>query len=266
MSNNNLFFFVSRFITLLIKKTDMLSAVSCRVVYWTGKCRVPLHPKHLIKDGKTWYLSFLKKSFTVLDIGCHEGQHAFFAIPYVKCIYGLDIDVQALHNARQVASDLKIKGVTFAYHNANFKFPFRAKSFDAVFFFAVLEHLKRRNFALKEVKRMLKSNGILLLSVPNKNTSWKRWQRKIGISSLSDSDHKIEFSKKNINRLLESLGFKIIRVEPVGIDMPFIGLIDLFGAFSLSFYCLCTKIRKASLRFLPEESASFQIAAQKKSL
>ena len=252
------------FPTLVIKKTEILSAFACRLVYYTGKYHVPLHPKHLHDLGKEWYLELLKPGNTVLDIGCHTGQHTFAAARKSKKVVALDIDIDSLTQAKNDARRQRIHNVQFFQHNVNHKLPFAKNTFDTVIFFAVLEHLLQRDLAIQEVWRVLKKEGHLFLSVPNKTTLWKSWQKTVGLPSFSDPDHKTEYTKKGIVNLLRRHKFVVLHVEPVAFDMPFVGVIDLIGGISISLYKFLSKLRYWLVMRFPSQTTSFQIIAQKK--
>jgi 2-polyprenyl-3-methyl-5-hydroxy-6-metoxy-1,4-benzoquinol methylase len=115
----------------------------------------------------------------VLDIGCGAG---FMA-------YNL-----SENGAKTIASDLRTKlnksNSFFNYllscpkiefNNADiFHLPFKSKSFDIVYALDMLEHLKNAELALIEIKRVLKNDGSLIVSIPNENIFY-RIGRKISV-------------------------------------------------------------------------------------
>src|SRR5690348_6380127 len=96
-------------IVYLLKKSETLSALSIRLVYWTRKSKVPLHPKHLIRKDLGLYKELLGKKKVVLDLGCGPGQHALLVAPKVKKVVGLDKDLNSLEIAKRDAKNKKIK-------------------------------------------------------------------------------------------------------------------------------------------------------------
>jgi SAM-dependent methyltransferase len=96
----------------------------------------------------------------ILDIGCGDGS---FAARFGKDaeIFGVDVS--------QLAIDLA-KGVGVSAYKADIsceKLPFENGFFDVVYMGDVIEHLLNPDFAVKEASRVLKSNGVLVLSTPN---------------------------------------------------------------------------------------------------
>lgn len=244
-----------KLIVRLLKNLEWGSALACRLTQLTGKAPVPTHPKHLVNFGQLFYLPYLKKTDRILDLGCHTGEHAFKAAPRVKQVVGVDINLQPQRYHRH--------NVKFQTGDLEQKFTFPSHSFTKVFFFAVLEHLKNRSQAFREIYRVLKPGGLLFISVPNKNTAWKKLQRSVGLTGFSDPDHKLEFSRSQIINLLKIHQFSIIDLQTTAVDTPLAGVIDLIGGLSLTLYryLMQWKVRQGKLQ--PQNSVAFLIVAQK---
>jgi SAM-dependent methyltransferase len=91
---------------------------------------------------------------TALDIGCGTG--------YGTRGVGIDVSHEALTYARA-----HFPGARFVQASAE-KLPFDAETFDLVTAFEVIEHLERWPDLLAEANRVLKPQGVLLVSTPNK--------------------------------------------------------------------------------------------------
>lgn len=253
---------ILRWSVIFIKKTEILSAASVRLTKITKKSKTPIHPKHLL-DKKPWYLRYLAKDDILLDLGCHNGQNTIKASKYAKYAIGIDLDEKALDLARFGLKQGKIKNISFQTANLEEKLKFKDKTFTKVLLLDVLEHLNNRGLILREINRILKSGGLLILGVPNSRTSWKKLQRSAGICSFSDPDHKIEFSEKSIKKILEKTGFQIIHFGYGKYDTPFKGIIDVIGAISLILYSKITLWRTEKVIIKPQEASGFEIVAAK---
>ena len=142
--------------------------------------------------------------------------------------------------------------------------PFAEGTFDKVLFLDVLEHLHRRQAALREVRRVLRDDGILFLSAPNRETSWKRRLRAAGLFCYSDPDHKIEYSAEELRGELEESGFRVKgELMPIVYDTPWAGLIDLVGGLSLSAYRWLTHWKQELARRHPQESTGWRLRCSK---
>jgi SAM-dependent methyltransferase len=125
----------------------------------------------------------------------------------------------------------------------------------------VLEHIVRRDFALREVYRLLKPGGRMLLAVPKRDTHWKNLRARYGVFAYSDPDHKIEYTEAELRDELARNGFAVESIDPVVYDTPWAGFIDLVGGIWLDGYrWLAQWKRDAALRH-PEESTGFRVVA-----
>lgn len=253
---------IKKFLIILLQKLRVLSSISIRLTKVTGKSKEAIHPKHLT-DFKSWFSEYLKRSDVALDIGCSNGQHTLKAAQLINETVGIDVDLEELDKAKRDAARKKIRNVRFLQGSAEEKLKFSNDSFTKVLFFDVLEHLKNQDLVLAEIWRVLKKEGLLLLSVPNKNTSWKKLQRSVGLNSFSDPDHKREYSSDEIKNLLKEHGFKVLRFQPVVFDTPFAPIFDLIGGFSISVYSKLALWKRRKAKEHPKESNGFEIVAQK---
>lgn len=109
------------------------------------------------------------KKIKLLDIGCGNGRLYNFLKAEPIDYIGIDNNRAFLKIAKQKYPDAK-----FRYADA-VKLPFSAKSFDSVWCIAVLHHLPTKTLRLKackEIARVLKTNGKLMITV------WNLWQKK----------------------------------------------------------------------------------------
>lgn len=161
----------------------------------------------------------------VLDIGCWTGQFEKLAKNITKRIVGIDTNNKAIQIAQKT-----IPNVQFKIGNAlNIKFP--KNSFDTVLLLEVIEHLPKNSekLVLKEIKKILKPNGYLILSTPNKNL----------LSILLDPAFLLEnhrhYSLSEITKILNTNGFKVINSYKTGGIMRLLWEnIQLFGKHILN--------------------------------
>ena len=245
-----------------IKQLDLGSAIAVRLTKITGKSKIPIHPKHLLTETP-WFTRYLGKKDVVLDLGCGNGQNSVKAARFAKKVTGVDINDKSLEIAKKSALHLKIKNILFQKLNLEKELHFKNEMFDKILLLDVLEHLYKREQILAEIHRILKKAGILLLAVPNSETSWKKLQRSAGICSFSDPDHKIEFSEEQIIELLKKHGFSIKHFGYGYFDTPLRGLFDVIGGFSQGTYKKLSQWRRKKVQQKPTEAGGFEIVAQK---
>lgn len=102
----------------------------------------------------------------ILEVGCGRGFYEQFlgsVFPAVK-ITGVDLKESYLNVARHTVTN---KNVTFVNADAT-NLPFKAKAFDRIIATEVLEHIPDEQGVLKELYRVLKPGGIIVITVPHK--------------------------------------------------------------------------------------------------
>ncbi|OGD81373.1 hypothetical protein A3G14_05455 [Candidatus Curtissbacteria bacterium RIFCSPLOWO2_12_FULL_38_9] len=251
-------------ITLLLTKLEILSALAIRLTRITGKSKIPVHPKHLVNLDKPWYLRYIKSEDEVLDVGCGVGNTAVNVAKKAKFVIGFDKISKNLTYAKKFVKEQNLDNVRFIKADADKKLPFKNNRFTKVIMFDVLEHLKNRNQAIREVKRVLKKKGLFLLLTDNPDTSWKRAKREAGLFYYADRDHKYEYSREEIIWLLERNDFKVLSVKLSTYDTPLKPVIDLIGSLTLSGYRKLSKKREAMVYKNPQETTGYKIVSLNK--
>jgi ubiquinone/menaquinone biosynthesis C-methylase UbiE len=100
----------------------------------------------------------------VLDVACGTGYGLPFLRGKASRVVGVDASEEALLEAKNVCDDKTSVLLADAL-----RLPFPDKTFDVVTSFETIEHLHERQEFLREIKRVLKINGLLVLSTPNAN-------------------------------------------------------------------------------------------------
>lgn len=113
---------------------------------------------HSIKD--------IVKDKVVLDAACGEGYGASILVQSAKTVYAIDISEEAIAHA-----NVKYKNKKLNFINGSIEhLLLEEDSVDVVVSFETIEHVdeKIQIAFLKEIKRVLKKDGILIMSTPNK--------------------------------------------------------------------------------------------------
>lgn len=149
-------------------------------------------------------INLYSKGGKFLDIGCGTGYFLKFVKDFESYwdLYGVEPN-NALREIASNNSDLNIKKGDLS------GIPFGDKYFDVVTCNDVLEHSNKLKLNLKELHRVLKDNGVLLIQSPNYKSfmayltgnKWDWW---------SVPDHVLHFSHSFLIKLFQENGFTIL--------------------------------------------------------
>ena len=134
----------------------------------TGERMVPEFHKNDFIYSEHWgrYLfaaQFIKDKI-ILDVACGSGYGSnYLAKRGAKKVIGLDYSKEAVDYAQE---NFSYKNLKFIFGDAH-ELPFKDAYFDIIVGFEMIEHLIDPRRFFKEVKRVLKKDGIFLISTPN---------------------------------------------------------------------------------------------------
>lgn len=241
-------------------------SVSVRLTYWTKKSPVPLHPKHLAEadPDRDWYLTFVGPNSLILDAGCGSGMHSLHMARAGHRVLAIDRDHATLCAGQRLIAANEKPLVTFAVAHLGESIPTASSAFDAVLLLDVIEHLVTREQLLREIYRVLRPEGKLLISAPNRDTRWKRRLRSAGLPAMADPDHKVEYTWDELVTELRGGGFRVVAGPfPIVYDTPWAGIIDLLGGISLSAYRKLALRKVAAVRRSPQETTGWRIVCER---
>jgi SAM-dependent methyltransferase len=139
---------------------------------------------------------WIGKGKEVLDLGCRDCTLTRHFIDGNKVV-GADIDSEALEFAQ------KEYGIEVHRINLNSALPFEEEGFDVVILAETLEHLPYPSITLAEIRRILRTNAILIGNVPLFYHLHNRWQILCGKNLDWDPTHLQYFSYDSIRELLK---------------------------------------------------------------
>ena len=154
------------------------------------------HPQYFVKryENSGVKLAEIYAKGIVVDIGCGRMPYKK-RLGHIKKYIGVDSPVTSKWYNSQNKPDI----IADATH-----IPLQDRSCDTILSLQVLEHLPDPQEALNEMKRLLKRNGILILST-------------VQTYPLHDDPHDYyRFTKFGLKKILTKAGFRIIRHEEQG--------------------------------------------------
>ena len=141
------------------------------------------------------------KDKIVLDAGCGMGYGAKFLSRFASRVYAIDIAPKAISIAKNL------------YNSGNIKWkvadacslPIKDQQFDVIVSLEMIEHLKKEKIPvyIKEMARVLKKDGVYLISTPNKNFAQSKELTSFHLHEMSvdEFEKSLKASFKNVKLL-----------------------------------------------------------------
>lgn len=152
----------------------------------------------------------------ILDIGCYDGTLLKLVKNRNNNFFGLEISNWGIKKSRE-------KGINVQryFFDDETKLPFENNFFDLVVAGEIIEHIYDTDFFLKEIYRVLKLGGKLLISTPNVASLGRRLLLFFGRNPIielspnepNSSGHIRYFTFKSLCKLLKKHNFEIIKSQ-----------------------------------------------------
>jgi 2-polyprenyl-3-methyl-5-hydroxy-6-metoxy-1,4-benzoquinol methylase len=146
-----------------------------------------------------------KKPLKILDIGCYDGTIGRALTSMGHQVFGVDFSTAVRQAGFKVFIGDISKGI-----------PLTAGIFDLVFAGEIIEHLYYTEKFLKEIYRVLKKDGQLVMTTPNVTSLGRRVMLLFGknpyLETTSDettAGHVRYFTKDSLKTLLSHCGFRV---------------------------------------------------------
>ena len=146
----------------------------------------------------------------ILDIGCADGTATKFILEQSKAdlIIGVDVLQSSVDYAKKRFKSSKLK---FLMADAE-KLPFEKNQFEAVFCLDSIEHFFEPEKVIREMRRVLKKDGYLVILVHTKSLLfriiWFFWENTKGW--VWKGTHIRKFSAEQLKKLIKNAGFEMI--------------------------------------------------------
>lgn len=172
-----------------------------------------------------------------LEIGGADGPLTPSLEKLYSYVYSIDLSKAFLRRI-----ELKTKKTLCLYGDAQF-LPFSDKSIDVIICSEVLEHVLIPTQLLLEIKRVLKSDGCCILSVPNETDGFLSGLSKTNQVTATDG-HINFYTPTNLKKLLFRMGFEVEDLQKIGAPFTLKRLLFVPGMIlingSIYSHILCT--------------------------
>ncbi len=131
----------------------------------------------------------------VLELGCGAGYGINHLAQKAEKIVTVDIDIDSINYARK---NTNAKNIEFIHQDILDGLNFENESFDIIISFQVFEHFTRKDLPiyLQEISRLLKPNGTVYLTTPNREIRLYPFQKPL------NKYHPVEYSYKSLKKVL----------------------------------------------------------------
>ncbi len=136
-------------------------------LHWTGERYVPERKGNIQLEHLHRYVMACEyvKDKIVLDIACGEGYGSMLLSTFAASVTGVDISEEVIGFAK---AKYNKDSINFKTGTCD-KIPLEDSSVDVVVSFETIEHHDQHDAMMKEIKRVLKKDGMLIMSSPNKH-------------------------------------------------------------------------------------------------
>jgi 2-polyprenyl-3-methyl-5-hydroxy-6-metoxy-1,4-benzoquinol methylase len=166
---------------------------------------------------KVSLLKSIKKTGTHLDIGCGTGEF----LDACKLSGFITKGIEPSELARKQA--INNHGLNIS-SNTNLS-QYTDLEFDSISMWHVLEHVTNLNETIKQLHRILKPDGKIIIAVPNH----KSWDAKFYQEFWAAWDvpiHLWHFSKETIEHLFKNSNFSLEKIKPMKFDSFYVSLLS----------------------------------------
>jgi len=178
---------------------------------------------------------------SMLEIGAGAGDTLLYAKEnsFARNIYGVELfQIKGSNQESNIFSDFIIGNIE------TMTLPFEHSQFDVIVCGDVLEHLIDPSETLKQLKKYLKPNGVIIASIPNirefetMKKIFFQGDFRYEDSGILDRTHLRFFCKKNIIDLFENQDYNIINIvsSNKGLGMRYLKRLRVFKLFLQIFF------------------------------
>lgn len=198
-------------------------------------------------------ITHIVKGKKVLDAACGEGYGSNILSQYATSVTGIDISNEAVTYAKEHYKRDNLKYICASIENI----PLEDHSIDVIVSFETIEHVNAdlQEKFLQEIKRVLKPDGILIMSSPDKRTY-------SDLRNYNNIYHVHELYKNEFEELLKK-HFRYIKLFSQGIcnqrigiireeensTLQFLSNIDIYNEELLYFIAICS-MKEMNTRFI----------------
>lgn len=161
----------------------------------------------IFKRYLSWIEPYLHNTnCKILDIGCAYGYFLHLCDKKGFKTYGVDLSTLAVNKAKRNTHAKLFIG------DLNKKLPFNDNFFNIITMFDVIEHLKSPYEGVKEIYRILKKGGYIIVTTANLNAIDRLFNKR-NWHGFKDKTHLYLFTPTSLKFLFQRVGFKVLDIK-----------------------------------------------------
>lgn len=165
------------------------------------------------KIETTLELGKFRRGDKILEIGSNVGQNTTMLADKGLHVTGIDISDKSIEIAKKNAEALNIENIRYFAADAENLSLFDSEIFDGVVSFSALRYVPNLKQALKEIFRVTKRGGTIVLDFPNKHCPWfALLKNRFGVENHI---HDNFYTKNELTNLYNEIGFKNIETKKI---------------------------------------------------
>ncbi len=202
-----------------------------------------------IKFRRKKVVRMVGRNKRVLDLGCSLGNISKGLLANRNEVYGIDVAKESVDFCKKLGIKAKVHNVEEG------KMPYKDDFFDVVVFSEVVEHLFNTDHAIREIYRVLKKGGYLIITTPNIAALNRRLKLflglnpgiDLGIESSGDEraiGHIRYFTFDSLKKLLRRNGLRVVHMSSDVIMLNRLRMYEMAKIFPRFGYTIYLKARK----------------------
>lgn len=166
-----------------------------------------------------------QKTLNILDVGCGWGN-------FLEVLKKQGINYKGIDSSNEAIAICRSKGLNIEKILLQDLSSKEKNKYSAITFFQVMEHVTNPLPILEAAKKLLKKNGIILITTPNNDSPLRKFFGKKW-SVYQEPSHFVFYDKKNLSQTLKLTGFDKTTVK--NDNWRFLSLKYILSRFNLKF-------------------------------
>lgn len=158
-------------------------------------------------------LGMYRKGDRLLEVGSNVGQYTTLLAERGFPMVGIDLSAKVIATARNIAKMRGLRNVEYFPMDAEDLSGFKDGTFAGVVSFSTLRYVPDLRKALREIRRVTKPSGTVVLDFPNKHCPWfALLKNKFGVENHI---HDHFYSSGELMELFKEAGFKDVNTKKI---------------------------------------------------